>query len=310
MTYWLYQHLGNLSPHVIRDEGILERLLHVPDGRHVLEDWARSTDEFSSGPDHYHFNYVRELGPLRLVMIDARNGRDLTPGARRIVDENEWEWIVAACNADDVDHLLIGSSLPVFMPPALHDLEVADEAVNDGRWGKFGVRLGEWFRRRADMEDWPAFGHSFDMFVDLLERIGGASNPNAPRSISVLSGDIHFSYISEIVFPPERPMSSDVHQLVSSPIRNVLVGADRAAMRIGKSHVAHVLARGVRRGVGRRPAAPRWQVDHGPFFENSVGQISLHGDRVDVSVLQARPYDPAEQPQLDVIIDLPLCVGR
>src|SRR4051794_36940319 len=190
MSYWLYQHLGNLSPHVIREEGILDRLRNAADGQHILRDWARGTEEFSSGPDHYHFNFVRELGPLRLVMIDARNGRDLTTGARRIVDENEWEWIVEACRGE-ADHLLIGSSLPVFVPPALHDLEVADDAVSDGRWGGFGRRLGEWLRRRADMEDWPAFGRSFDMFVDLLQTIGGTNNTRAPRSISVLSGDIH-----------------------------------------------------------------------------------------------------------------------
>jgi hypothetical protein len=75
-------------------------------------------------------------------MIDARNGRALTPGKRRIVDEAEWTWIVAACRAD-VDHLLIGSSLPAFAPGGLHDFQVWDAAICDGAWGRLGVRLGE-----------------------------------------------------------------------------------------------------------------------------------------------------------------------
>ena len=40
MTYWLYQHLGNLSPEVIRSEGILAALTEVEDGEELLREWA------------------------------------------------------------------------------------------------------------------------------------------------------------------------------------------------------------------------------------------------------------------------------
>ena len=100
-------------------------------------------------------------------MIDARNGRVLEPGKRQIVDDDEWDWVVDACHVD-VDHLLIGTSLPVFVPGGLHDLQVWSEAICDGAWGGPGRRFGEWTRRKADMEDWPAFHRSFAAFVELL----------------------------------------------------------------------------------------------------------------------------------------------
>ena len=40
MTYWIYQHLGNLSPEAIRREGILAAVSEQPDGTAVLRAWA------------------------------------------------------------------------------------------------------------------------------------------------------------------------------------------------------------------------------------------------------------------------------
>ena len=237
MSYWLYQHLGNLSPEVIRSEGILAALAEVEDGEELLRAWARRSEEFTPVAGGYRFNFVRDIARVRLVMIDARNGRVLQPGNRQIVDDDEWNWVIDACHAD-VDHLLIGTSLPVFVPGGLHDLQVWSEAICDGAWGKPGRRFGEWTRRKADMEDWPAFHRSFAMFVELLEDLGDASRSDVPATISVLSGDIHFSYASEIRFPDGREPRSRVHQLVNSPIRNALTPPERTAMRLGTSRFA------------------------------------------------------------------------
>ena len=73
------------------------------------------SEQFTPVPGGYRFSVARELGAVKLVIIDSRNGRVLQPGARAIVDDAEWGWIVDQCNVD-VDHLLIGSSLPVFVP--------------------------------------------------------------------------------------------------------------------------------------------------------------------------------------------------
>ena len=308
MTYWLYQHLGNLSPEIIRSEGILDALTRDEDGEATLREWAQKSEEFTSVAGGYRFSFVRDLDHLRLVMIDARNGRVLEPGKRQMVDDDEWAWIVTACHAD-VDHLLLGTSLPVFVPGGLHDLQEWSEAICDGAWGKPGRRFGEWMRRKADMEDWPAFIRSFDQFVELLQDVGDGSRSAPPTTISVLSGDIHFSYATEICFPAARTPSSRVHQLVNSPIRNALTPPERTAMRLGSSRLARGLGRVVRWAVRRQRRGVTWEVDRGPVFGNCLGQISFEGRAAHLVVQQTRPYDEDAGPELKTVIELDLVAG-
>jgi hypothetical protein len=312
MTYWLYQHLGNLSPHVIASEGLLDALMAVEDGEELLRNWAGRSEEFTSGPDHYRFNYVRDIGRVRLVMIDSRNGRVLEPGNRRMVDTDEWTWISNACRAADVDHLLIGTSLPLFIPIGLHDLEVWNERICDGAWGKVGRRAGEWIRRKADLEDWAAFARSFDDLVGLLGEVAGepggdSGSAAAPSTISVLSGDIHFSFASEIHFPQER--SARVHQLVSSPIRNALRGPEKTAMRLGTSVVARAIGRTLRRLVARRRPDVSWRIDLGPVFANCMAQLSFDGRAARLLVLQSRPHADKVLPAFDQVYEFDLVAG-
>ena len=308
VSYWLYQHLGNLSPETIRAEGLLAALDQAADGAALLHDWALRSEEFTPVAGGYRFNFVRDVGRVRLVMIDARNGRILEPGKRQIVDDDEWKWVVEACNAD-VDHLLIGSSLPPFVPGGLHDLQVWNEAICDGSWGPLGRRIGERIRIAADLEDWPAFIRSFDDLVELLGQVGGAARVNAPATISVLSGDIHFAYASEIRFPDATPMTSRVHQLVSSPIRNALKPPERMVMRLGTSGVGRRLARVLRWATRRPRASVSWALDRGPVFANSLGQITFAGSGAQLVMLQARPHDDRTGPQLDHAIELDLVAG-
>jgi phosphodiesterase/alkaline phosphatase D-like protein len=308
MTYWLYQHLGNLSPEVIRDEGILASLGEVDDGEDRLREWAMKSEEFTPVAGGYRFNFVRDIGRVRLVIVDCRNGRVLDAGGRQMVDDAEWQWIVDACQAD-VDHLLIGTSLPVFVPGGLHDLQIWNEAICDGAWGRLGRKIGEWMRVKADMEDWPAFVQSFDAIVELLQQLGEGSRSNAPATISVLSGDIHLSYTAEIHFPAATEMASRVHQLVSSPIRNALTPPERAIMRFGTSRVGRRLGRIVRRTVHRHRATVSWTVDRGPVFANSLGEIRFDERSAQLTMLQAADYDEHARPQVEGIIDLDLVAG-
>ena len=155
----------------------------------------------------YRFNFVRDIARVRLVMIDARNGRVLEPAKRQIVDDDEWNWVIDACHVD-VDHLLIGTSLPVFVPGGLHDLQVWSEAICDGAWGGPGVGSASgpgarptWRTGRRSTAPSPRSSSS-------SQDLGDASRSDAPATISVLSGDIHFSYASEIRFPDGREPGS------------------------------------------------------------------------------------------------------
>ena len=296
VSYWIYQHLGNLHPDEIDEEGMLAELLSADDGFMVLRDWAMRSEEFTPVLGGYRFSFWRDLGRTRLVMIDSRNGRVLTPGARSMVDDEEWAWVVERCTAN-VDHLLIGTSLPVFTPGGIHDLQVWNEAVIDGAWGsrpfRIQQRVGEWLRRAADAEDWSAFSRSFDALVELLATLGSADRADAPASISVLAGDIHFSYHAEIHFPVDR-LTSRIHQLVSSPIRNALTRTERTAMRLVMARLTGLLGRGLRRAVGRERTRVRWSLDHGPIWENCLGTLTITGRAARAVMEQALPDDAGE----------------
>ena len=71
-------------------------------------------------------------------MLDSRCGRVLDEDRRSILDDQEWEWLEEHLKGD-FDHLLIATSDPVVLAPALHHAERWGEAVGDRR-------LGEWRR--------------------------------------------------------------------------------------------------------------------------------------------------------------------
>ncbi|MEO5841722.1 MAG: alkaline phosphatase family protein [Acidimicrobiales bacterium] len=301
VSYWVYQHLGNLSPAEIRDEGMLEAISAVDDGGQLLREWAEQSEAFTPVPGGYRFSYFRDLGRVRLVVIDCRNGRVLERGHRSMLDPDEAAWVAAHCRGD-VDHLLIATSLPVFVTGALHDLQVWNEAICDGAWGRPGAWIGERLRRGLDLEDWPAFIRSFDEFGALIAELGSGQNGPAPATISILSGDIHFSYVAAVHFPEHAGVTSHVHQLVSSPIRNALIPRERAAIRFALSRTGKWIARGLRRGTRRRHTELSWEMTHGPIFANVLGGATFEGRLARVIVEQARATDDGE-PELSVVID-------
>ena len=115
MTYWIYQHIGNLAPPRL-DEN--EQWRHVrenaDDAADVLREFAFAADREVQGT---RWSYSRDIAGARIVMIDSRAGRVLEPGARSMLDEDEWSWLDDRIGRDGIDHLLIGSSLPVLLMP-------------------------------------------------------------------------------------------------------------------------------------------------------------------------------------------------
>ena len=173
MSYWLYQHLGNLSPPELAEEELL-RLVHQDDDAGPrLRAFARRCDRESASS---RWAYYRDFGRSRLLVIDSRAARVLAEGRRDMIDEDEWEWIVEHCRGQ-FDHLILASTLPVFMTHGIHHLQALSEAVCDGAWGARPARVGERVRRSLDLEHWPAFQGSFRTLVELLREIsrGGAT---------------------------------------------------------------------------------------------------------------------------------------
>ena len=304
VSYWIYQHLGNQSPAEIRDDGMLETIMGMADGGPFLRDWAARSEEFTPIPGGYRFSYVRDLGRVRLVVIDCRNGRVLEPGHRSMLDSGEAAWVAAQCRVD-VDHLLLATSLPVFVTGAIHDLQVWNEAVCDGAWGRPMSWIGERLRRGLDLEDWPAFMRSFLDLTELLAEVGSGKNAPAPATITILSGDIHFSYVAAVHFPEHLGVTSQVHQLVSSPIRNALVPRERAAIRFALSRVGKRIARGLRRAAKGGRTDLQWEMTHGPVFANVLGGATFDGRGARATMEQARALDDGE-PELEIVIDTEL----
>jgi hypothetical protein len=297
MSYWIYQHLGNLSPDRIAEEGLLDKVIASDDAGPLLRAWAESSEEFTPVPGGYRFSYSRDLGAARLVVIDCRNGRVLEQGERAMVDDDEWAWVVEeACRPRR--HLLIATSLPVFVPGGLHDLQSWNEQVCEGVWGRFPAWLGEKLRRAFDLEDWPAFRRSFDAFTELIRDVASGTGPcegvEPPATVTVLSGDIHFSYRAKVEYDDHTGVVSRVNQVTSSPIRNALARRDRNVLRFAASRAGQRVGKLLRRSVRLGPTSARWQIVEGPLFGNCMAQLTMQGDRCSLLVESAQPDDDGE----------------
>jgi hypothetical protein len=302
-SYWIHQHLGNLSPDEIEDDGMLAALVAVDDATEILRRWAFGSEAFTPVPGGYRFSHARTVGDVRLVVIDARNGRVLDPAERRMVDPDEWAWVVDNALAP-CEHLLIASSLPVFVPPGVHGLQQWNEAVCAGRWGRWAARRGERLRRAIDLEDWSAFSLSFDAMIDLLRRVRSADHDRTPpATVTVLAGDIHFAYAATV----DLGDGVRVRQVVSSPMRNALATVERGAVRFASRRTGGLVGRALARLAGCGRPHHRFTLDAGPYFNNNIGLIEVTGPATGrVVVRRARLEDDA--PVLDVVIDRPLGV--
>ncbi|MGI8613688.1 MAG: alkaline phosphatase D family protein [Nocardioidaceae bacterium] len=274
-SYWVYQHLGNLSPADRAEDPMWQHVLaarETPD-TDLGELLDRFADRANTSPDSYRWSYARELGTSRLVVIDSRSARVLEPGSRHMVDAAEVAWLTERMRGD-VDHLILGTSLPYLLPLGLHHLEAWNESVAEGAWGERPSRVGEKIRQAVDLEHWAAFQKSFREIAGLVTSIADGERGRAPASILFLSGDVHFSYLAEV--ERNRP-GSRILQAVCSPIRNSMPRAVRAAQSTTSSAVAVSVGSFLSRRA-KVPAPPfSWDLLQGPWFDNSLATLEARG---------------------------------
>ncbi|MGQ0845304.1 MAG: alkaline phosphatase D family protein [Sporichthyaceae bacterium] len=270
-SYWVYQHLGNLPPDEIEADELFAAVRAAPDALPVLERFAARADVDTTSS---RWSYARELGAVRLVVLDSRAGRVLTRRRRSMFDDAEWTWVAEHLRGD-VEHLLIATSLPYLLPHTIHALEGWNEAVCDGAWGPLAARAGERIRRAADLEHWAAFRASFDRLAAAILAVARGERGAAPDTVVLLSGDIHCSYLATVQAPGLR---SAVHQAVCSPIRNPL--PKRPASVLAKAWNPRAAGL-VRRLAGRAGVAPdplTWRLVSGPDFRNGLMTL-VNGER-------------------------------
>jgi len=285
-SYWLYQHLGNLAPRELGEDSLFQRVAGC-DGRdggdalEILREFGYCADREVSGT---RWSFYRDIGPVRLVMVDSRAGRVLTPGQRSMVDAGEWRWITEHATGG-FEHLLIGTSLPLLLAPGMHDLEAWNEAVCDGAWGPRAAALGEKLRQGLDLEHWAAFRRSFEGMCELLEEVGAGRRGEPPATIVTLSGDVHHAYLAELGFRKGAGVRSRVYQATCSPFRNPLDDRERTVVRGVWARAAARVARVLARSAGV-PAPPiRWRFAHDePWFENQVATLRFEGSRASLHI--------------------------
>jgi phosphodiesterase/alkaline phosphatase D-like protein len=283
-SYWVYQHLGNLDPAALDADDDFRRVREADgDTWPLVSALARRADEEVDGNKGVRFSYRWDLGRTRLVMIDSRNGRILDTGERMMLGEQEFAWVTDQIrDGHDIDHLLLGTSLPWLMPPAIGAVQSVNEveAHRDDRWG----RRAEWLRQAADLEHWPAFMASFLRLAGLISEI--ANRPDAPATVSVLSGDVHHSYAARAEL--DAGSRSAVHQVVCSPVHNYVPVFMKPVFRLGWSHRLAPLARrwATRHGVPELPL--RWTNVAGPVFGNTIATLLIRGRDAELLFEQPR----------------------
>ncbi len=299
MSYWLYQHLGNLQPRDLERDELYQRVREAEDAGPMLREFAYRADRENEGT---RWSYHRDLGNARLVMTDTRAGRVLGKGNRSMVDRHEWAWIERQVRGD-LDHLLLAGSLPVLLGPGMHYLEAWNEALCDGRWGRGVAKLSEKLRQGLDLEHWAAFQRSFHGLIELVSSVGAGERGKAPASIVMLAGDVHHAYLAQVSFSEQAGVQSTVYQAVCSPFRNPLDAHERRIIRAGWSRSAEHLARVLARAAGVKDPECSWRLVHPePWFDNQVATLDLNGRAARLRIEKTAPSG-SEWPCLETVYE-------
>ena len=304
-SYWVYQHLGNLDPDQIAADPVYQKVMAAAgDATEVLRDFGAAVGDLADaarrfagprsderrpegheadGAPGYQWSYALDLGRTRLVVLDNRCSRVLDHDQRAMLPPGEWAWFADLARGD-FDHLVVGSSLPWLLPPGIHHLEAWNERLAGSSRPRVAA-FAERQRRALDLEHWAAFQRSFDALAALFAEVGSAG----AASVSVLSGDVHHSYVARAEFVgafrrvagprrgEKRPVAAPVHQLTCSPVHNQLQSYMRPVLRLGWWKGPSAVARAVARATRIAAPAVRWRKLAGPYFGNAVSTLVHEG---------------------------------
>jgi hypothetical protein len=274
-SYWVYQHLGNLCPSERADDEIWTQVLAAfdgadePDLSDVLDSFAERADD---QPDTYRWSYARDIATTRLIVVDSRAARLLTPEDRSILDPSEMAWLDGQLQGG-FDHVLIGTSLPFLLSPGLHHFEAWSAALATGAWGDRWAKVGEKLRKNVDLEHWAAFQEGFVEVATMVTEVADGTRGPAPGTVTFLSGDVHNSYVAEVF----RSGGSRILQAVCSPIRNPLPHAIRYMTGFSSKNIGGGIGGFLARRAKVPPAPISWRTIRGPWFDNNLATLETRG---------------------------------
>lgn len=281
MAYWIYQHLGNLSPDELENDETFQEISKSRQGSDAVRRLAKNAE---SDDGCSRFSLCRDLGPARLIVADSRTGRQLHPGQRSIMSDAEWEWITSRVDGE-YEYLLFASSLPVLLPYGMHHIEAWSEAITDGAWGKRLCGIGERVRIATNLDHWACFQRSFRRFEDLVVDVATGVRRQAPKAMVLFGGDVHHCWVSNVQLPEDAPASdTKIWQIVCSGLRKEVSAVERIALRLGHTRFMEIVGRAL---VGTtRVGLPRlrWRPVTLPHFRNQVGTLEVAGGEIGVRV--------------------------
>ena len=291
-SYWIYQHLGNLSPAALDEDEVYKAVRGNDAAEEVLFDWAERIESTAAGA---RWSFCRDLGGTRAIFVDSRAGRVLDIGDRHMVDEEEWDWIVDKTDGD-FDHLLVATTVPWLLSPGLDRLEAWNEKVCDGAHGAKASRLAEKLRRGVDFDHWGSFSKSFRDLRDLLGEVAAGRRGRKPASVVVMAGDVHHAYLCEVGWPSgEADGKAPIYQAVCSPYRNPLSSKEQMVIRASFGRPFTQVAAALARAAGAEDPGIRWALRDGPFFDNQVATLRLDGRTATMRLDKTIPGDRDQQ---------------
>ncbi len=298
-SYWIYQHLGNLTPAELQNDPFLHQVMEANDAAPLLRAFAADAEREGGGS---LWSFSRDLAGTRLVVLDGREGRVLSGGRREMLDEREWSWVEQQLTGE-FDHVLIANTLPVLLAPTLHYLEAWSEAVCNGAWGKLPIPLGERLRQALDLEHWAAFEGSFRRLIELVRDLGAGRHGRAPASVVFLGGDVHQAYLHEVAFRRAAGVRSAVYQAVCSPFRNPLDRRERTLLTAGRrSRLLSWVVRRLAQAAGVKDPEIRWRLVQEPTFDNQLATLRLDRRHASLTIERTKPGDES-RPQLETSLD-------
>ena len=193
-----------------------------------------------------------------------------------MVGEAEWEWVTQSV-AGDWDHVVLATSLPLLLPSASTPGSVERGRVRRG--------LGQALRPRrraaapgADLEHWAAFGTSFTEFEQLLAGLATGEQGRPPASVTVISGDIHHSYLAAVDFPPGTPRSAPSTRR-SARRSTTCSRSVPARPETGQLPAGGLTSTALARLAGVPRPRIRWRITRGPWFRNMLSALEFNGRR-------------------------------
>jgi phosphodiesterase/alkaline phosphatase D-like protein len=297
VAYWIYQHLGNLSPKDLADDALYRRVRELDDAGAMLDEFAHNADR---DPVIMRWSFDRQLGDTHLIVVDSRAARVLEEGHRDMLDEDEWRWLEERLD-EPAQRFLIASSLPIVMPRSLHDVERLNHWVAGGAWGPRAAQVAERMRRRFDMEHWSAFPDSFAHLMRLISDL--VDRPDPPQSIALLSGDVHHAYVSRLEIGDGR---CPVHQVVASPLRQSVTPAIMRIYRVGVGALGRWLGSRLTGLAGLEPPPVAWERLTEPLFANHIATLDSTSAGTHLHIETAHQKQPKGPGELQSAVDLQL----